>query len=187
MKDNLGIPIEQKTTADNYLSLKWKFLPEIMNHPPESRDSMVSVSSIPVYLDHGQLHHRTMSQRQQASACRQNLNTLKPRQNGRHFPDATLKCIFLNENVWIFVTISLKFVPKDPINNIPALVQIMAWRHCLNHCWLVYWGIYASFYLKDLTLALPQDFTSSRRPFWIIIWSTMMTKHHWNPQKLAWK
>ena len=24
--------------------------------------------------------------------------------------------------------ISLKFVPKGPINNIPALVQIMAWR-----------------------------------------------------------
>ena len=35
---------------------------------------------------------------------------------------------FLNENVWIPVTISLKFVPKGPINNIPALVQIMAWR-----------------------------------------------------------
>ena len=99
-----------------------------MNHPPESRDSMVSVSSIPVYLDHGQLHHRTMSQRQQEPACRQNLNILRPRQNGRHFPDAILKCIFFNENVWIFVTISLKFVPKGPINNIPALVQIMAWR-----------------------------------------------------------
>ena len=31
------------------------------------------------------------------------------------------------ENVWISIKISLKFVPKDPINNIPALVQIMAW------------------------------------------------------------
>ena len=36
--------------------------------------------------------------------------------------------IFLNEKVWISIKISLKFVPKDPINNIPALVQIMAWR-----------------------------------------------------------
>ena len=26
------------------------------------------------------------------------------------------------------IKISLKFVPKGPINNIPALVQIMAWR-----------------------------------------------------------
>ena len=39
-----------------------------------------------------------------------------------------LKCIFLNENVWIPIEISLKFVPKVPINNISALVQIMAWR-----------------------------------------------------------
>ena len=36
--------------------------------------------------------------------------------------------ILLNENVWISIKISLKFVPKDLINNIPALVQIMAWR-----------------------------------------------------------
>ena len=35
---------------------------------------------------------------------------------------------FFNENVWISIKISLKFVPKGPINNIPALVQIMAWR-----------------------------------------------------------
>ena len=55
-------------------------------------------------------------------------NTLRPRQNGRHFADDTLKCIFANENVWIPIKISLKFVPKFPINNIPGLVQIMAWR-----------------------------------------------------------
>ena len=30
--------------------------------------------------------------------------------------------IFFNENVLITVKISLKFVPKDPINNIPALI-----------------------------------------------------------------
>ena len=53
-------------------------------------------------------------------------NTLRPRQNGRHFADD--KRIFLNENVRISIRISLKFVPKGPINNIPALVQIMAWR-----------------------------------------------------------
>ena len=28
----------------------------------------------------------------------------------------------------ILIKISLKFVPKVPINNIPSLVQIMAWR-----------------------------------------------------------
>ena len=54
--------------------------------------------------------------------------TLRPRQNGRHFADDIFKCIFLNENVSISIKISLMFVPKGPINNIPALVQIMAWR-----------------------------------------------------------
>ena len=48
------------------------------------------------------------------------INTLTPRQNGRHFADDIFKCIFLNENVWIPIKISLKFVPKGPINNIPA-------------------------------------------------------------------
>ena len=38
------------------------------------------------------------------------------------------KCIFLNERTWISIKISLKFVVKGPINKIPALVQIMAWR-----------------------------------------------------------
>ena len=56
------------------------------------------------------------------------LNTLRPRQNGRRFPDDIFKYIFLNENVWILLKISLKFIHKFRINNIPALVQIMAWR-----------------------------------------------------------
>ena len=55
-------------------------------------------------------------------------NTLRPRQNGHRFADDTFKRIFLNENVRILIKISLKYVPKGPINNIPALVQIMAWR-----------------------------------------------------------
>ena len=56
------------------------------------------------------------------------VNTLRPRQNGRHFADAIFKCVFVNENVGIPIKISLNFVPQGPINNIPSLVQIMAWR-----------------------------------------------------------
>ena len=55
-------------------------------------------------------------------------NTLRPRQDGLCFADDTFKRIFLNENVRISIEISLNFVPKGPIINIPALVQIMAWR-----------------------------------------------------------
>ena len=54
------------------------------------------------------------------------VNTLRPRLNGRHFADDIFKGIFLNENVWIPIKFSLKFVPKGQINNISALVQIMA-------------------------------------------------------------
>ena len=59
---------------------------------------------------------------------RNHVNTLRPRQNGRHFPYDIFKCILLKKNVWISIQISLKFVPKGPINNISALVQVMAWR-----------------------------------------------------------
>ena len=55
-------------------------------------------------------------------------NTLRPRWNGQHFADDTFKRIFFNEDVWISIKISLTFVPKGPIYNIPALVQVMAWR-----------------------------------------------------------
>ena len=41
--------------------------------------------------------------------------------------DDIFKLIFLNENGRIFIQISLKFVSKSPIDNNPALVQVMAW------------------------------------------------------------
>ena len=50
------------------------------------------------------------------------LNTLRPRQNGRRFADDIFKWTFLNENIWCFIKISLKFVPRGPVNNIPSLV-----------------------------------------------------------------
>ena len=90
------------------------------------------------------------------------INTLRPRPNGRHFADDIFKCIFLNENVWIPIEISLKFVPKGPINNIPALVQIMAWRR-----------------LGDKPLSEPMMVSlithiCVTRPQWVKQWS------HWN-------
>ena len=57
------------------------------------------------------------------------IDTLRPKTKICHFPDNIFKHIFLNENVKISIKISLKLVPKGPINNIPALVHIMAWCH----------------------------------------------------------
>ena len=53
-------------------------------------------------------------------------NTLRPRQDGRHFADDISTCNFLNENCCILIKFSLKYVRKGPIDNNPALVQIMA-------------------------------------------------------------
>ena len=55
------------------------------------------------------------------------INTLGPRQHRRRFADDIFKCMFFNENCCILIKISLKYVRKVPIDNNPALVQIMAW------------------------------------------------------------
>ena len=68
-----------------------------------------------------------------SSSC---IITLRSRQNGHHFADDILKCIFLDENIWICIEISLKFVHKGLINNKAALVRVMACRHFLNQWWL---------------------------------------------------
>ena len=79
--------------------------------------------------------HLKMSSAKWRSFCQlhrmgygQHLNSLRPRQDGRHFPDDIFLCIFSNENVSMSIKISLKFALEGRINNIPALVQITAWR-----------------------------------------------------------
>ena len=67
-----------------------------------------------------------------------------------------MAAVFLNENIWILIKISLKFVPKGPINNIPALFQINSLAPIRQQAiiWtndgLVYWHIYASLDLNEL-------------------------------------
>ena len=89
-------------------------------------------------------------------------NTLRPRQNGCHYPDKIFKCAFLNENGWISIWISLNFVPKVQIDNIPSIGSyngLVPKRHqwcpiLLVHIWtndvLFYWCIYASQGLNEL-------------------------------------
>ena len=78
------------------------------------------------------------------------VSIFRPRQDGCHFADDIFTCIFFNENCCNLIKFSLKYVRKGPIDNYPALVQIMAWRHYLNQWWLVYWRIYASLVLNEL-------------------------------------
>ena len=53
------------------------------------------------------------------------LKTLRPRQNGCHFPDDIFKCIFVIKNLWMSIKMSLNFALKGRIDTFPALVQIM--------------------------------------------------------------
>ena len=82
------------------------------------------------------------------------VNTLRSRQNGCQFADDIFKCIFSNANVRITIQISLKYVPKAPIDNKPALVQIKAWHLIRDKAmiWtnddLVRWRIFLSLSLQ---------------------------------------
>ena len=56
---------------------------------------------------------------------------------------------YFNANVRVSLKISLRFLPKVRINNIPALVQMMAWRrpgeiHYMKPGCPIHWRIYAS-------------------------------------------
>ena len=64
------------------------------------------------------------------------VNSLRPRQNGRHFADDIFKRIFFNENFRIPIKISLKFVPKGSNSSIgsdnglaPARRQAVIWTN----------------------------------------------------------
>ena len=96
---------------------------------PKVKDTSVSWQKIAVDVGHYIPHVQGIkSQHYMYRLSKNNALVLWPRRNGRHFVDDLFKCIFLNENIWISTNISLKFVPKGPINNIPALIQIIAWR-----------------------------------------------------------
>ena len=56
----------------------------------------------------------------QQPACSRNSSS--PGQNGRQFAEDIFICILVNEKFSILIKISLKFVPKGPIDNNPALV-----------------------------------------------------------------
>ena len=55
------------------------------------------------------------------------LNILRLKQNGRNFADNIFTLILLIKDCWIFIQISLEFIPKGPIDIVPAMVQIINW------------------------------------------------------------
>ena len=130
-------------------------------------------------------------------------NTLRPRQNGRRFADDTFNRIFVNENVRISIKISLKFVPKGPINYNPALVQIMAWHRSgdkpLSEPTMVSLMMHICFtrpqWVKITMVPEMALMTIRQNQCWLISWNTW-NKCEWNlnryttifiPEKCIWK
>ena len=78
--------------------------------------------------------------------------------------------MFLNENAWILITISLKLVPKVMISSIAAFVQ--ATNHYLNQWWLLHWRKYASLGLNEVKvmawILFETKKTNSPRLWWNI-------------------
>ena len=72
---------------------------------------------------HHAIHEKDSRDNNEAGA-----NSSPHGQNGRRFADDSFRCIFVNEKFCILIKISLKFLPKGPIDNKPALVQIAALR-----------------------------------------------------------
>ena len=87
------------------------------------------------------------------------INTMWPRQNGRHFPDDIFKCIFVNKNFCNLIKNSLTFVPKGPtdihpafgLNNglVPNRWQAIIWTS-VNQ---IHWRIYAAIWEIHLRVA----------------------------------
>ena len=108
----------------------WFHLSEVQFHSPRTSDYLLIPKTAVTHMHFCVTRGRWV-------------NTLRLRQNGHHFPDDIFKCIFLNENIWISIKISLKFVPKGPVNNVPPSDEIMVLhppgaRHYLNQWWLDY-------------------------------------------------
>ena len=100
----------------------------IILHDWRYKTTFSSIISTAFYLCREELiagSHARQYRNQQLNYCYFGwceINSLRPRLKRRPLADDIFKYIFLNENEWVLPRISLKFVPKARINNIPALV-----------------------------------------------------------------
>ena len=80
------------------------------------------------------------------------INSLPRRQNGRHFADDILICTFKDDIFCILAKISLKFVPKGPIDLARNRRQAIFWTSPDP----IYWRIYASLRGDELNKLGPE-------------------------------
>ena len=81
-------------------------------------------------------------------------------------------------NAWISIKISLKFVPKGPIDNIPALVQIMAWHRQVTSHYRNQWWLDIDAY-NDICITRPNE--STRSISWLLMPWLLASPGHQQP------
>ena len=88
-------------------------------------------------------------------------NTLRMRQNGRHFTDNILKYIFLNENAWWISIIKFHWSLCPGVQSIIFQHWCRWWvdtghstSHYLNKWWLVNWHLFESLRHNELAAGL---------------------------------
>ena len=125
-------PYQYQTSIFTTILMSYHILPTLQGGSPDTSPDKTAKNSSPLKVGNKEPEEdsdgRWIRIKWERNYELLTLNSLRPRQNGRLFADDTFKRIFLNENIRISTENSLKFVPKGLINNIPALVLIMAWR-----------------------------------------------------------
>ena len=101
------------------------------------------------------------------------LNISRLRQNGSHSADNIFKHIFLNENIWISMKISLYACHQTNDDII--------WSNGN----LDYLSMSASPGFNELTFEVLHRFKRSYWPFWITICLKNVTHNHWKPKKIS--
>ena len=112
------------------------------------------------------------------------VNTLWPRQNGRHFPDDIFQCIFFNGNIYkLCLIFHWNLFPGVQLTIFQHwfrqwLGAVQATSHYLNQWWLDYWHIYVSLGLNELKMlsgeievSLLSAGSSSENKQWLRSWS----------------
>ena len=102
---------------------------------------------------------------------RNTFNTLRPRRNYYHFAEDIFNYILLQCMNFAYDFRIVEFLPKVRINNVPALLQIMAWRRAsdepLSEPTLA--SVFAFLCLHDLMLHLRGGVGSGGRGYtWVI-------------------
>ena len=101
------------------------------------------------------------------------------------YPDDIFKCIFWNENIWISIKISLRFVAKGGIDQIPVLVQIMAWHQATTIIWttIIWLLIYRYLY------SAPADLMLQNTSYTMCIFTRKSESYEelWNVRRIFWR